>query len=106
MLKLRKLYAEELEKEHLSVLRELGRQIGVKAPAAKNKEELIEEILGVQSGKIKPHSYGKSGAPKKLNVDISEYLIDDNFEYPRRESEYSKLTFCDVDQTFEVEEPE
>ncbi len=104
MLKLRKLYSEELEDEHLSILRELGRQIGVKAPAAKNKEELIEQILGVQSGKIKPHSYGKSGAPKKLKVDISKYLInDDNFEYPRVESEYSKITFCDVDDSFEVE---
>ena len=38
MLRLKKLRAEELEHLHLSVLREIGRVAGVKAPAAKNKE--------------------------------------------------------------------
>ena len=32
---------EALNKEHLSVLRSLGRVVGVKAPAAKSKKELI-----------------------------------------------------------------
>ena len=35
----------ELEKDHLSFLRELGRQMGLRAPAAKSKPQLIEEIL-------------------------------------------------------------
>ena len=45
---LRKLNREELEKEHLSVLRELGRHVGVKAPASMNKEEIIDDIILIQ----------------------------------------------------------
>ena len=64
---------EELEKDHLSFLREVGSQIGVKAPAALKKEQLIEEIIGIQSGKIKPIEPNKLGAPKKIKIDVSKY---------------------------------
>ncbi|MBQ3219637.1 MAG: transcription termination factor Rho [Clostridia bacterium] len=104
MLRLKKLRAEELEHLHLSVLREIGRVAGVKAPAAKNKEELVSEILGIQEGRISPHNYGKSGAPKKLKIDISEFMIDDNdVDYTLQKSVDSRLTFEDSDTSFEVE---
>ncbi|MBQ8426943.1 MAG: transcription termination factor Rho, partial [Clostridia bacterium] len=103
MIKLRKVYAEELEREHLSVLREIGRFIGVKSPASKKKEELVDEILDIQSGRAKPFTHGKSGAPIKLKVDISKYLVDnDDFEYPPSTVD-TKIEFSDVDCSFEVE---
>jgi hypothetical protein len=41
-----KLLSEKvLLEKHLSVIREIGRQIGVKAPAGKKKEQLIKEIM-------------------------------------------------------------
>ena len=103
MLRLRRLYKDELEREHLSVLREIGRYVGVKSPASKKKEELIEGIIGIQSGTVKPESHSKSGAPTKLKVDISKYFVEgDNFDYTSSYVE-TKLIFNDVDDSFEVE---
>lgn len=101
MIRLRRLYAEELEREHLSVLREIGRCVGVKSPASKKKEELVEKIIEIQRGKIKPYNQGKSGAPIKLKVDISKYMVDDdNIEYFPEPVE-TKVVFSDVDCSFE-----
>jgi len=75
MARIRKLNREELEKEHLSVIRELGRHVGVKAPAAMNKEEIIDEIILIQKGVKRPeHSFTKRGAPTKIKVDISKFI--------------------------------
>ena len=72
-----KLTKEILEKQHLSILREIGRQIGVKAPAAiKTKEQLIESILDVQNGVVMPIIPNKRGAKVKLNAIIPSELID------------------------------
>ncbi len=76
MHKLIDLTREELEKEHLSVIRELGRHIGVKAPASKKKKEIIKDILEIQNGTKEPESVEKRGAPSK-EVDISKY-----YKYP------------------------
>ena len=48
MKKLKLLTREMLMSQHLSVVREIGRYIGVKAPAAKKKNELVDEIMSVQ----------------------------------------------------------
>ena len=64
---------EILEEAHFLSIREIARQIGVRAPASKNKEQLIVEILGIQQGKIKPIPISNLGAPKKNSVDISDY---------------------------------
>ena len=104
MIKLRRLYHDELEKEHLSVLREIGRCIGVKSPASKNKETLIEIILNIQQGKLAPYNHARSGAPKKLNVDISKYLADANdVDYTIQPRSDTTIVFNDIDPTFEVE---
>ena len=79
MKKLKMLTREMLMSQHLSVVREIGRYIGVKAPAAKKKNELVDEIMSVQEGKVKPDfstSKGR-GAPTKFTVDISEFLTDE-----------------------------
>ncbi len=71
---------EELEGLHLSVLREIGRQIGVKAPAAMNKLGLINEIIGIQDNKIDAVPPNKRGAPPKMSIDVSEFYIKDAFD--------------------------
>lgn len=74
MAKFRKLSAEELAEQHFSILRELGRAFGVKSPTSKNKEELISDILAIQSGELKPHDAGQHGAPIKMQrVDLSKF---------------------------------
>ncbi len=67
----------QLEGLHLSVLREIGRQIGVKAPAGKNKLGLINAIIGIQNDKIEPVPPNKRGAPPKMSIDVSEYYVKD-----------------------------
>ncbi len=88
MNKVRILTLEELDKEHLSVLRELGRVIGVKSPASKNKNELIAHILKIQSGEEQPNDVDKRGAPPKMKVDISKFLEPENFVYKPNDEEY------------------
>ena len=74
MANFRKFTAQELSEQHFSILRELGRAIGVKSPTSKNKEELISDILAIQSGELKPHVSGIHGAPIKMQrVDLSEF---------------------------------
>ncbi len=73
MAKFRKLSAEELSEEHFSVLRELGRAFGVKSPTSKNKDEIIANILAIQSGELKPHDGGQHGAPLKMKIDLNRF---------------------------------
>jgi len=99
MTKLKKFTFEELDKLHLSILREIGRVAGVKAPAGKNKESLIEDILGIQDGSVKPYKSSGQGAPTKLNIDISEYVVD---EYPVAHEE--KIVISDSRKDDELKE--
>ena len=74
---------ENLEKVNLFVLREIGRVIGVKAPAGKNKDDLIKEIIAIQNGELKPVPPSGLGAPQKTKVDLSEFLEGaEEHEYP------------------------
>lgn len=74
---------EELEKVNLFVLRQIGRVIGVKAPAGKTKDVLIQEIIAIQKGELKPVPPSGLGAPQKTKVDLSEFLEEEvNSEYP------------------------
>ncbi len=64
---------DELDVMHLQILREIGREMGVKSPTSKQKDQLIDYILGVQSGKIAP-SLERRGAPtKKQGIDLTPY---------------------------------
>ncbi len=70
---------EMLKDEHIDVIRELGRQMGVRAPASKNKGKVIDEILAIQAGKLKPvNNDTNKGAPVKMRPDISAYLKKNN----------------------------
>ena len=82
-MKFKKFTVETLDKVNLFVLREIGRVIGVKAPAAKKKDDLIKDILAVQSGELKPVPPSNLGAPQKTKVDLSAFLdTNDDMEYP------------------------
>ncbi len=93
---------EILEKEHLSVLREIGRQVGVKAPAEKNKVEIIRCILDVQSGKVAPIEANKRGARPKLSVDISNYLAPETQTYYEKEAD-KNIILSDNNGIYEAE---
>ena len=53
---------DNLIKMSIYPLRKIGKDLGVKSPCVLNKKELIETILGIQDGKIKPVS-SKRGRP-------------------------------------------
>lgn len=83
-MKFKKFTPEMLDKVNLFVLREIGRMIGVRAPAAKNKDDLIKEIIAVQNGEMAPTPPSNLGAPQKTKVDLSAFLetAGDDVEYP------------------------
>ena len=62
-----------LRKMNLYALRDIGREIGVKAPASLKKATLIDNILKVCSGEIEP-CFSNKGRPamKKSDVRIVE----------------------------------
>lgn len=93
----KKFQKEELEKLSLSVLRDLGREIGVKSPASKKKEVLIKEILEIQSGKLKPASPNKKGAPPKFKIDLSEFMEggEEKPSYDISKKESTKMELSD-----------
>ncbi len=66
---------EILEGEHLDIVREIGRQIGVRAPASRNKNQVIDEIQKIQAGTLEPVPKNKRGAPQKIIVDVSKYYV-------------------------------
>ncbi|MBQ3116117.1 MAG: transcription termination factor Rho [Clostridia bacterium] len=83
---------QKLNEQSLVVLREVGRQIGVKAPAAKNKAQLIKDIMAVQSGELEPVPPSNYGAPTKFRADVS-HLKKSNLPYD--DTKVSKLNFKD-----------
>ncbi len=82
--KFKKLTVKDLETKHLTVLRALGREIGVKTPASKPKDQLIKEIIDVQNGVLEALEPSKKGAPPKFFVDLTEFMEkpDDSQNYP------------------------
>ncbi len=46
-------------------LRSYGREVGVARPTAKNKEDLIDCIVGILAGELEPIQISKQGAPVK-----------------------------------------
>ncbi len=74
MFKIRKLTKEELENEGIAVVRELGRNLGVKAPASMRKSEIIDDIIAIQAGLKAPEiNYNAKGAPTKSKIDLSKF---------------------------------
>ena len=104
-----------LRSKSLEKLRAYGRSIGVSRSAAKNKDVLIEDIVGVLSGRLEP-TYTKRGAPvlndsvdpqipetiKKIYEEIFEVVLPtESFDFYK---EYQKIK--QNPNTMVVEEPE
>ena len=66
---------EQLNDMNLFVLREIGRQIGVKAPAGMKKDKLIQDSIAIQENRLEPVAPTKIGAPPKNPIDLSEYYV-------------------------------
>ena len=60
---------EQLQKLSVYDLRNVAREIGVKAPTTLTKQALIEEILQIESGKKQPSAPTKRGRPIKNYID-------------------------------------
>ena len=57
---------KQLNEFNIFGLREYARRTGVASPTSKRKEQLIQEILAIQSGEMKPHiAKTKQGRPPK-----------------------------------------
>lgn len=62
-------------------LRQIGREKGVKSPTTLRRNDLISQILGVQSGKIKPWvKPNLKGRPPKT-ITISSFNSEVNLDY-------------------------
>ena len=90
---------EQLDNMNLFVLREIGREIGVKAPAAMKKDNLINDIMAIQDNRLEPVAPTKLGAPPK-KMDLSQYYVKDRrseFEPYDAESYEGNTRFSDVE---------
>ena len=56
---------QQLNDYSIFTLRELARRVGVKSPTSKKKEQLIKEILEIESGARTPNEVSKQGRPPK-----------------------------------------
>lgn len=66
--------AKSLYLLNIKELRSIGRQLGVSAPASKNKEELVSSILKVVYGEVETSFRIKSGRPSKNDYDLESCL--------------------------------
>ncbi len=92
MAKFIKFTEEILNAQHLSTLREIGRQMGLKRPAGQNKEGLISGILSMQKGELEPAKSTKKGAPVKISINLSQFYAKE--DYPYEEDENIKKLKC------------
>lgn len=68
-----------LESLGIHELRIKGRSVGVKSPASKKKEELIDDILSIEEGRVSAHKTNRGRPPKGFNrVYDNEELNDRN----------------------------
>lgn len=84
MKEFKKFTREELEGMSLTVLRVIGREIGVKSPSSLNKERLIDDIMAIQAGTLRPVAPSSVGAPPKSKIDVSMYYL-----VPKEYQEYN-----------------
>lgn len=87
---------QQLLDENIAILREIGRSIGVKAPASKNKDVLIKEIMAIQSGELRPVPLAKRGAPPKSVIDLSKFIQEKEYDFPKAEG----VEFSDAEKRY------
>ena len=67
---------KELQGKTIHAVRVIGKEIGVKSPSTLKKQELIDRILDIQSGKVMP-KFSSSGRPR---------LGSENIVKPKKET--------------------
>ena len=60
---------EELSNIDVHSLRNLAREIGVRAPTSLKKAELIDEIIQIKKGVKQPYTLKKAGRPLKYRIE-------------------------------------
>lgn len=73
-LELRIEYTDYLDALNISVLRSLGRELGVEKPTTKTKSDLINLIIGILMGEVEPIQKSSRGAPVKAQ-EISPKIL-------------------------------
>lgn len=82
------MYVAYLSSFGVHVLRNVGREVGVSRPAAKNKDVLIQEISAILIGEIPPIERSKRGAPVKEDAPdpaIMQELSNIRLRYEKKE---------------------
>ena len=74
---------KQLNELNIYALRELARSTGVVSPTSKKKDELINEIIAIKTGKQQPQfaKVRQGRPPKGGNYNFQN--IDKDYEYPR-----------------------
>ena len=74
---------EQLEDYTIHDLRLIGRSIGVRAPSAMVKKDLVQAILSVQDGCVKPHLTSR-GRPRKTTLEIEQKIFKPNSKFEQK----------------------
>ena len=69
---------EYLDSFGIHELRKMGREYGVKSPASKRKEDLIEDILAISSGAKQAYRTNMGRKPKAMGVNNSGIIFADH----------------------------
>ena len=56
-------YYDYMDQIAISVLRVIGREVGIPNASSKNKDDLIRNITAIYTGKRAPEAISKRGAP-------------------------------------------
>ena len=90
---------------NIKELRDLGRKIGVPAPATLKKQDLVDYILKIVYGEIDAPKRSSYGRPNVRDVDMNQYLT----KIMKKTDVYDELvnaSFGDIESIFKVASPD
>ena len=90
---------------NIKELRDLGRKIGVPAPATLKKQDLVDYILKIVYGEIDAPKRSSFGRPNVRDVDMGQYLA----KIKKKTDVYDEVlnaSFGDIESIFKVASPD
>lgn len=90
---------------NIKELRDLGRKIGVPAPATLKKQDLVDYILKIVYGEVDAPKRSSFGRPNVREVDMGQYLA----KIKKKTDVYDELlsaSFDDIESIFKVASPD
>ena len=90
---------------NIKELRDLGRKIGVPAPATLKKQDLVDYILKIVYGEVDAPKRSSYGRPNVRDVDMNQYLT----KIMKKTDVYDEVlsaSFGDIDSIFKVAAPD